>query len=266
MRSSFPSTRSLLAVVILPLAIVTPGCSRSGSGLRSYEQALPQIDELREQAGGLLLDVAHRMGSAGSVDVSGGDVAELRRLGGLSRQLARSMKPLDGVRAIERFRTLDAEFARRLTAPPDPTASIVIAPTGPLAFTREQIKQSPSSPPPGKRGPVYDAFATAFDRLAYLALLVDPTAREAFAPRRSPSDLPPNMPIERDGHRDPLLSGITTVEQWRRLIFDDQGRLLLPDNPVGRRALQGWAKHVNEGLYNAAEGIHREIQYGADHA
>lgn len=263
MRGRDRSAIAVLVVVITSVAL--SGCSKSGTKLRSYQDARPLIDELHDGAG-RLVDVAQTMGSAGSPELPPLDVERLHRLGALAIEIVRTVKPLDAVTAVERLDTVAADFARLLSGPSGEGGSdLVISPASTQERTRADIRRTPSSPPPGKRGPLYSAFDASLERLAHIAILADPAARAAFAPHRSPADLPAAIPIGRDGRPEPLLHGIKTVDEWRRLIFDDQGRLVVPDpsnDAVAWSAFLAWSGLVNPRYRTAADNIKQEIHVG----
>jgi hypothetical protein len=220
-------------------------------------------DHLHDLAIGLG-SVAHEMGSRASTDVPVSDVTRVRELGDLARQFVQTVKPLDAVKAIDRVRAAVAALGSAASASTAESDVVVMVPASDaLATLRDDIQKSPSA---DRVGFLYTGFKASFQQLAYVALLIDPAARGTFAPRRSPSDLPPEIPRTREGHIEPLLDGITTnVDDWRRLIFDDQRRVVVPDplnNQTAWRGFLAWAERINPKLGTAAANLADLIDEG----
>jgi hypothetical protein len=186
--------RKVFAALVV-CSLVATGCSDSGPKLRSFKEAAPLADQMEELAFGLTT-VAHEMGSTSSTDVSQGDTTRLKQLGSIAREFVQTVKPVEAVKAVERLQEVVTKWDQ------SNSGNVLVAPSPAdgIADVRQDAKQSSVS--------LYDAFQAVFERLIFVALLIDPTAREAFAPKRSPADLPPEIPITREGHVEPLLEGI----------------------------------------------------------
>ncbi|MGH9043227.1 MAG: hypothetical protein ACRDZ3_23710 [Acidimicrobiia bacterium] len=102
----------------------------------------------------------------------------------------------------------------------------------------------------------------SLQHLAFVSLLADPSARAAMHLRLSPADLPAELPVsptDPTGGVDPHVAGFESVDEWRRVMFDDRGRLVVPDpnDPDGDwGAFLAWAQYVNPDLAVAARKLH----------
>jgi hypothetical protein len=79
--------------------------------------------------------------------------------------------------------------------------------------------------------------------LTYVSVLTDPAQRAALDLHLSPSDLPAELPRN-------LNLNVTTRQEWLRDLFDDQGRLTVPQpSDVGRwKSFLRWSETVNPRL------------------
>lgn len=246
------------AVIAVGIAFVLAACSGSGPKLRSLSDARRPVGEL-DAGVARLTALAHTMGSAGTPEVPPGEAERLRRIGALSSELIRTLKPLDAAIVVEGIQAAATDLARVITASPD--ARIVVSRPSRYNLRAEILL----SPPADRRDLLSSAFDVELQRLSYVSLLADPTAREKFAPRRSVSDFPASIPVGEDGQPDPDLIGIQTTADWRRMVFDDRGRLVVPeplDDDIAWIAFLGWAKWVVPDLGRAGSGLFEEIQAG----
>lgn len=81
------------------------------------------------------------------------------------------------------------------------------------------------------------------DHLTYVSVLTDATERGALDLQLSPADLPAAVPPE-------LNLSASSREEWVRDLFDDQGRLVVPQPSDPRRwsSFLGWTEAVNPKL------------------
>lgn len=81
------------------------------------------------------------------------------------------------------------------------------------------------------------------EHLTYVSVLADPDERAALGLRLSPTDLPAEVPAGRN-------LPVATREEWIENLFDDHGRLVVPQpsDPVRWRSFLGWAEAVNPDL------------------
>lgn len=88
------------------------------------------------------------------------------------------------------------------------------------------------------------------EHLTYVSVLADPDERTALGLRLSPTDLPTEVP------RD-LNLPVGTREEWARDLFDEHGKLVVPQpsDSVRWRSFIGWAKTVNPKLWDRISDI-----------
>jgi hypothetical protein len=84
----------------------------------------------------------------------------------------------------------------------------------------------------------------------YVALFASTPARMKLAPLLSPTDLPKEV--------DPELNlTVSTTDEWRRLLFDDRDRLVVPSpfDADAWIAFLGWIEKVNPSLLDAVRAL-----------
>jgi hypothetical protein len=111
-----------------------------------------------------------------------------------------------------------------------------------------------------QRGELQARLLADLQHLAYIALLTDRSARRRLRLNLDPNAFPREIPKTREGHPEPLLSGITVAE-WKRRVFPN-GTLYVPDpnsDPVGWRCFLAWSSHINPRLDAAAGDVYEKM-------
>ncbi|MGH9004447.1 MAG: hypothetical protein ACRDYV_15085, partial [Acidimicrobiia bacterium] len=88
------------------------------------------------------------------------------------------------------------------------------------------------------------------EHLTYVSVLTNPDQRAALGLRLSPADLPAEVPAD-------LNLSVASREEWVRNLFDDEGRLTVPQpsDPGRWNSFLGWAQTVNPELMDRVRGL-----------
>lgn len=271
--SRFRAITGRWAAVILA-AMVVPACSHgSGPDLLSGKAADVKVREV--------IDSFNQILPAGAAMGDRGDQSSvptpypqaLRDAGSKARELAMTVKPEEAYEARLALETLSREFARKRGGIVDgagrvTVGPVVVVPADPeYSRTVRRITLDNSDVRTRQRA-VLDTLESRFFHLALVALLLDPDARAAFAPRMAPRDLPGELPTDPTlGNQvdSGLRNRITSVDEWRSVLFDSDGRLKLPElaDPKHYGALHAWARSVNPRLEEAVSTLGRRFRDGA---
>lgn len=268
-----------LRVLAVGLAVVAGACSGGGSGPErvTAEEARARFDDLIE-ALEVLPGVAATMGrSVHPEQVPSAMHERLTRIGPLAEAVADLVASevldeavaeeiLDGRVRVERF---GLQLALRAGGTAEGDDRVAVGPVVIVADTRESIRSAVrgglDNADPSARASVFlSRFQNYCLHFADVVLLLDPASRGALAPRLSPDDLPAELPINPETQKvDGHLFEIPTVEEWRRLLFDGQGRLIVPDADFRPGEFDAWAKYVNPAFDEAAGALAGVMQRSA---
>jgi len=250
--------RAIACVSTLTLMIA---CERGSASVPGLEGAGPLIAEFANAGKAL-----QGLGSA-SAQNSGGQNApsshrdQLRKLGESAYAVLQSAEPTgsSGVEAIqEELAAAASDVVQHLvtidggtqhgpdnliSAPPQQVSFAVNVPARPLDTDRSERGKNTA------RVRLKADLSLEIEHFIYAALLANPAARAKFCGRCTQEDLPAtvdsalNLPFD-------------TTDEWRRLLFDEAGHLILP-SPFSDRwvAFQGWTAAVNPALGDAARPL-----------
>ena len=127
-----------------------------------------------------------------------------------------------------------------LSAPPDQIAFTINVPVPPLETDRSDRGKEQA------HARLFGDLHLEIKHFLYTALLADSAARKSLTPRLSPEDLPEQV--------DPALNlTVSTTEEWRRLLFDDDNHLAVPSpfDPGSWKAFLAWAETTNPTIAEA---------------
>jgi hypothetical protein len=248
--------------------LVLTGCS-SGSDdpeLLDAKAAAPLFDDLYEAAKPMIgIAAVTSAGEGGDQTSTLAAQRALERLGTLAQRVVDTVEPADASGAMGAFERATRDLALGAGARQEgqkhvAIRTIIVSLTpDQAARTRKRLEDSNGAQQAKER--LRRSLEAAVQRLAYVALLADPTTQARLAPRISPSDLPPELPVDPTdptGGVDPLVDGFESVDQWRDQIFKD-GNLVVPDpnaNTVAWSSFLAWAQYVNPDLPVAADEIY----------
>ena len=253
--------RFLPAAIALVVALA--GCSRSEDGLLQAEAAAPLFEELHQEAI-RMVDVASLTGEAGlGSDPPFGAERIMEQLGTLAKQVVDTVRPPDATGALDALEraTRDAMLTAggHQESPDRVTIGNVIVRLTPDQATRAREGLEEERTTQERREQLRRRLEDAVRRLIYASLLADLNAQAAFAPRMSPSDLPPELPRRGPtGGVDPLLGAFDSVDEWRDQLFEDN-RFVVPDpnaDGIAWRALLAWVLYVNPDLAGVSDQLH----------
>jgi hypothetical protein len=142
---------------------------------------------------------------------------------------------------------------------------MVLDPSASVAFSTD-VEESPpdsSTADPGRertklgkveaREGLQEDLRAELVHFVYVALLAHSATRDSLAPRRSPHDLPAEVPD--------LNLPVANRKEWQEDLFDPENRLIVPSpsDSVRWRSFIGWVRSVNPALWDVVDELTSQV-------